>query len=388
MLLNLLNDALPGGSILPKNLYEMKKIIRELGLSYDKIHACPNDCMLYWRESANLEISRAKLFKITHTMSDGKPINDFAATILEKIDEIESSQTDDGSSSSFPSREDTLGKAFGEEKRGRVRGLGLGPTPTSLWGKRSGLAYASQIEQQNQELRQKMEDLHKEFDDKLKRMELLLEARNGGSNSIRSPNEINSSAASHHVDLSPEDDDDFPVLDINDGANLNNTNQIINPMNKMTNAVDERRHTKSSYMQGPKAHKITSHGMMEQGSTRLYGDSISVDTNRFFERFKHSHILLNHLPLDLRLAISFFDWTGSLPGFRHDHGSHSALLGLLVRHRLFAAVRRIRISMFRSCDAGDVVGALEGEEGLGLGEVGDGDTIADGRDELGVVGVL
>ncbi|KAK1311772.1 hypothetical protein QJS10_CPA07g00774 [Acorus calamus] len=99
-----------------------------------------------------------------------------------------------------------------------------------------------------------------------------------------------------------------------------------------------------------------------------------------FERFKHSHILLNHLPLDLRLALSFFDWTGSLPGFRHDHDSHSTLLSLLVRHRLFAAARRIRISMFRSCDAGDVVGALEGEgKGLGLGEVGDGDAIADGE---------
>ncbi|KAK1320513.1 hypothetical protein QJS10_CPA03g02358 [Acorus calamus] len=108
--------------------------------------------------------------------------------------------------------------------------------------------------------------------------------------------------------------------------------------------------------------------------------------SRFFERFKHSHILLNHLPLDLLLVLSFFDWTGSLPSFRHDHGSHSALLGLLVRHRLFAAARRIQISMLRSCDAGDV-GALEGE-GLGLGEVGDGDAIADGGDELGVVGVL
>ncbi|KAK1291966.1 hypothetical protein QJS10_CPB17g01538 [Acorus calamus] len=36
-----------------------------------------------------------------------------------------------------------------------------------------------------------------------------------------------------------KDDDDFSFLDINDGANLNNTNQIIDPMNKKTNTVDE-----------------------------------------------------------------------------------------------------------------------------------------------------
>ncbi|KAK1307282.1 hypothetical protein QJS10_CPA10g01433 [Acorus calamus] len=35
------------------------------------------------------------------------------------------------------------------------------------------------------------------------------------------------------------DDDDFPFLDINDRANLNNTNQIINPINKRTNKIDE-----------------------------------------------------------------------------------------------------------------------------------------------------
>ncbi|KAK1306263.1 hypothetical protein QJS10_CPA10g01623 [Acorus calamus] len=46
--------------------------------------------------------------------------------------------------------------------------------------------------------------------------------------------------ASHHVDLSPEDDDAFPSLDINDGANLNNINQIKNHMNKKTNMVDEQ----------------------------------------------------------------------------------------------------------------------------------------------------
>ncbi|XP_010275092.1 PREDICTED: uncharacterized protein LOC104610255 [Nelumbo nucifera] len=53
MLLELLKDALPTGETLPNSFYEVKKIIVDLGLSYNKIDACPNDCMLYWKEAAN-----------------------------------------------------------------------------------------------------------------------------------------------------------------------------------------------------------------------------------------------------------------------------------------------------------------------------------------------
>lgn len=51
MLLELLKEALPESQTLPNSFYETKKIIRDLGLEYDKIDACPNDCMLYWKES-------------------------------------------------------------------------------------------------------------------------------------------------------------------------------------------------------------------------------------------------------------------------------------------------------------------------------------------------
>ena len=53
MLLEILRKALPGGQILPSSYYEMRKIIGELGLDYRKIHACPNDCQLYWKEYIN-----------------------------------------------------------------------------------------------------------------------------------------------------------------------------------------------------------------------------------------------------------------------------------------------------------------------------------------------
>ena len=49
-LLDLLADMLPEGNELPKRNYEAKKMLCPMGLQYKKIHACPNDCILYRKE--------------------------------------------------------------------------------------------------------------------------------------------------------------------------------------------------------------------------------------------------------------------------------------------------------------------------------------------------
>ena len=56
MLLQLLKDLLPSDAKLPKDHYKAKKIIRNLGSGYEKIHAYPNDCVLFWKENVNLEV--------------------------------------------------------------------------------------------------------------------------------------------------------------------------------------------------------------------------------------------------------------------------------------------------------------------------------------------
>ena len=48
MLLEFLQDLLPEGNHLPKKLHQVKKVLASLGLWYEKIHACPNGCMLFW----------------------------------------------------------------------------------------------------------------------------------------------------------------------------------------------------------------------------------------------------------------------------------------------------------------------------------------------------
>ncbi|CAL8135684.1 unnamed protein product [Prunus armeniaca] len=49
-LLILQGDLLPEGNTLPSSMYEAKKTLSALGMSYEKIHACPNDYILYGKD--------------------------------------------------------------------------------------------------------------------------------------------------------------------------------------------------------------------------------------------------------------------------------------------------------------------------------------------------
>ncbi|XP_049387467.1 uncharacterized protein LOC125851762 [Solanum stenotomum] len=49
-LLDLLREAFPFSHI-PESFHKEKNVIKDLGVDYEKIHACPNDCMLFWKEN-------------------------------------------------------------------------------------------------------------------------------------------------------------------------------------------------------------------------------------------------------------------------------------------------------------------------------------------------
>ncbi|KAI3706869.1 hypothetical protein L6452_24902 [Arctium lappa] len=53
-LLEILHEMLPEDNELPVSLYQAKKLMCPMGLEIERIHACPNDCMLYRNEYANL----------------------------------------------------------------------------------------------------------------------------------------------------------------------------------------------------------------------------------------------------------------------------------------------------------------------------------------------
>ena len=54
VLLLLLKNMLPVDNTLPKNHYEAKKILCHVDMEYQKIHACPNDCILYRNQFAQV----------------------------------------------------------------------------------------------------------------------------------------------------------------------------------------------------------------------------------------------------------------------------------------------------------------------------------------------
>jgi len=54
-LLVLLNEILPEGNTLPTRNYDAKKILCPMGMEYKRIHACPNDCILYRKEFEDLK---------------------------------------------------------------------------------------------------------------------------------------------------------------------------------------------------------------------------------------------------------------------------------------------------------------------------------------------
>ena len=54
-ILNLFSKILPEGHCLPDSLDKVQRVVRDLGLDYVKIHACKNDCVLFFEEYASLE---------------------------------------------------------------------------------------------------------------------------------------------------------------------------------------------------------------------------------------------------------------------------------------------------------------------------------------------
>ena len=53
-LLEVLGDMFPKGNQIPRTTYEAKKIVCPMGLKFEKIHACKNDCILFRGDNASL----------------------------------------------------------------------------------------------------------------------------------------------------------------------------------------------------------------------------------------------------------------------------------------------------------------------------------------------
>ncbi|XP_012832641.1 PREDICTED: uncharacterized protein LOC105953517 [Erythranthe guttata] len=54
MIIDLFKQYLPEGDIIPSSFYESRKVLKDIGLGYEFIHACKNDCILFWKEHESL----------------------------------------------------------------------------------------------------------------------------------------------------------------------------------------------------------------------------------------------------------------------------------------------------------------------------------------------
>ncbi|XP_073224821.1 uncharacterized protein [Cicer arietinum] len=71
MVLELLKDAFEFANI-PNSFYEAKKTITKLGLNYEKIPVCPNNCMLYWGNKEDEERETCKICNTSTWKSKAK----------------------------------------------------------------------------------------------------------------------------------------------------------------------------------------------------------------------------------------------------------------------------------------------------------------------------
>ncbi|XP_039118048.1 uncharacterized protein LOC120253911 [Dioscorea cayenensis subsp. rotundata] len=96
MILELLRDTFPHIKIL-SSFYDAKKTITKLGLNYDKIHACPNNCMLYWGNTEdegrqNCKISNTSRWKErkdgSDVLSKGNDIDVYLQPLIRELKEL------------------------------------------------------------------------------------------------------------------------------------------------------------------------------------------------------------------------------------------------------------------------------------------------------------
>ncbi|MQL98690.1 hypothetical protein Taro_031404 [Colocasia esculenta] len=85
-----------------------------------------------------------------------------------KLQEVKITQPSSSSSSSIASTDDIYSQVFGKERPGRVRGVGTGPTPTSLWGT------SSQCQAQLRAVNAQLNAMVKELAERLGKVESII----------------------------------------------------------------------------------------------------------------------------------------------------------------------------------------------------------------------
>jgi hypothetical protein len=84
-LMKLISNILLKPHKVPKDMYQFKKMMSALGLKYEKIDVCPDNCMLLWKEHANkkkcLKCGQSRFIKVV-TQDSVKVTTEVAQKLL------------------------------------------------------------------------------------------------------------------------------------------------------------------------------------------------------------------------------------------------------------------------------------------------------------------
>ncbi|XP_022856847.1 uncharacterized protein LOC111377874 [Olea europaea var. sylvestris] len=125
-------------------------------------------CMAHDLKRKNLNIKglRTRVWTHGHLRKDGKPINEAVAETLRKIEDCAESISDTPAENSI--RDDATARILGPERRGRVRGLGLGVTPSKVDGNVQSSEKVRELESKLQTQSVRMEALEEKVEALLK----------------------------------------------------------------------------------------------------------------------------------------------------------------------------------------------------------------------------
>ncbi|KAF8404352.1 hypothetical protein HHK36_009235 [Tetracentron sinense] len=105
--------------------------------------------------------TQVDLFFLTHRQKNGRAVDERSEEIMSKFRELSNSNQDGSSSIS-----DIYTHVMGPERHGRVRGYGLGPTPTSVFGSSS-----SQYKTSYEEMQSQVQDMHRQMEEMQQNMQ-------------------------------------------------------------------------------------------------------------------------------------------------------------------------------------------------------------------------
>ncbi|GKV53424.1 hypothetical protein SLEP1_g59951 [Rubroshorea leprosula] len=119
-------------------------------------------------EAAGSNVGRIKVYEVTHTRTNGSYLDPEIPVLLEKARAKKAERSGTQSTDSYQEDLEIMSEVLGNERPGRVRGLGLGPTPTRVFSPRVSTIHTDEefekLQREVVEQRGMIQSLHEKLD--------------------------------------------------------------------------------------------------------------------------------------------------------------------------------------------------------------------------------